>query len=88
MVVPLATAVSSLVSEGTVRKIKLQHKKQPSCYCSVDEGTVPPIKNSEICVHLNACIALVHSYVCLGCVCVCVWGGGGGGGYLRPPIAL
>ena len=33
-------------------------------------------------VHLNACTALVHSYVCLVCVCVCVcvWGGGGGGG--------
>ena len=30
------------------------------------------------------CIALVHSYVCFGCVCVGRWvdgeGGGGGGG--------
>ena len=26
------------------------------------------------------CIALVDSYVCLGCVCVCEWVGGGGGG--------
>ena len=53
----------------------------------MDEG---PTKNSESV----PCIALVHSYVCLGCVCVCVcvcvggwvdwwvggWGGGGGGG--------
>ena len=35
------------------------------------------------------CIALVHSYVCLGCECVWVGGGGGGGGMgegdLRPP---
>ena len=34
-------------------------------------------------VYLNACIALVHSYMCLRCVCVCVctcvggWVGGG-----------
>ena len=28
-----------------------------------------------VCVYLNVCIALVRSYVCLGCVCVC--GGGG-----------
>ena len=40
------------------------------------------------CVYLNAYIALVHSFVCLGCVCVfvcvCVWGGGGmGRGDLR-----
>ena len=39
-----------------------------SCSCSVDEGTVPPIKNSEPVFYLNTCIALVHSYVCLGCV--------------------
>ena len=44
--------------------------------------------------YLNVCIALVHSYVCLGCVCGgvdgwCACGGGGGGGLvwgdLRPP---
>ena len=33
------------------------------------------------------CIALVHNYVCLGCVCVCGGGGGGGMGEgdFRPP---
>ena len=31
-------------------------------------------------VYLNACTALVHSYVCLGCVRVCVRGGGDGWG--------
>ena len=31
--------------------------------------------------YLNACVALVHSYVCLRCVC----GGLKGGGDLRPP---
>ena len=45
-----------------------------------DEG---PTKNSE------PVLALVHSYVCLGCVCVCGWVGesvgGVGGGDLRPP---
>ena len=38
-------------------------------------------------IHLNACIACVHSQLrlCLGCVCV--WGGGGVDrwGDLRPP---
>ena len=47
----------------------------------MDEGTFPPIKNS---VYLNACIALVHRYVCLGCVCVCGGGGWMCGGDLRP----
>ena len=44
----------------------------------------------NLCFHLiNACIALVHSYVCLGCVCVGGWVGGfwGGGGNFRLPIA-
>ena len=33
------------------------------------------------CLFKMPCIALVHSYVCLGCVCVC--GGGGGGAWVR-----
>ena len=46
LVVALATTVSTLVDEGTVGKIKVQHswKKQLSCSGSVDEG---PTKNSE-----------------------------------------
>ena len=47
------------------------------------------MKDQSRTVHLNACTALVRSYVCLVCVCVCVWGGGGGegmgGGDLRQP---
>ena len=43
----------------------------------MDEG---PIKNSEpVFIYMHV-LALVHSYVCLGCVCMCVWMGGGGGG--------
>ena len=55
----------------------LQHswKQQLSCSSSVDEGIVPLIKNSGTRVYLNACIALAHSYVCLGCVCVKIDGG-------------
>ena len=34
----------------------------------MDEG---PTKNSEPMFIEMPCIALVHSYVCLGCVCVC-----------------
>ena len=65
--------MSSLVDEGTVRQNAVQHswKKQLSCSCSVNER---PIKKSE---PMFICIALVHIYVCLGCV----WGGGVGGGY-------
>ena len=48
LVIALATTVSFLVNKSTVESIKLQHswKEQLSC-SSVDEGTVPPIKNSE-----------------------------------------
>ena len=69
--------MSSLVDEDTVRSIKVQHswEEQLSCACSVNDGTVPPIKNPE---PVFTCIALVHSYVCLGCVCVCVGGWVGG----------
>ena len=31
-------------------------------------------------LYLNACIALVHSYVCLMCTCVCGLVGGWGDG--------
>ena len=53
----------------------------------MDEG---PTKNIEPVFIYMPCIALVHSYVCLGCSCVWVgeWVGGGGGmgeGDLRPP---
>ena len=55
----------------------------------MDEG---PTKNSEPIFIQMPCIALVHSYVCLGCVCVGEWvhgwvGGerGMGEGDLRPP---
>ena len=54
----------------------------------MDEGQT---KNSELMFIYMPCIALVHSYVCLGCVCVRVggwmggWGGGMGEGDLRPP---
>ena len=56
----------------------------------MDEG---PTKNSEPMFIQMPCIALVHSYVCLGCVCVWVggwmdwWVGGMGTGEgdLRPP---
>ena len=56
----------------------------------MDEG---PTKNSEPVFIKMPCIALVRSYVCLGCACVWVggwmsgWGGGGGMGEgdLRPP---
>ena len=44
-----------------------------ACSCSVDEGIVPPIKNSD---HTH-----VELYIVCVCVCVCVggWVGGGGG---------
>ena len=81
MVVTLATTVSSLASG----RIKVQFDKsnystvrRSSCLVHVQwmkalfhqSRTVDPY-------HLNVCIALVHSYVCLGCVCVWVngwWG--------------
>ena len=58
--------MSTLVDGCTVGLIKVKHswKEQLSCSGSVDEG---PTKNSEsVFIILNACIALVHSYVCLG----------------------
>ena len=47
----------------------------------MDEG---PTKNSEPVFIQMPYIAIVHSYVCLGCACVWV-GGGMGEGDLRPP---
>ena len=48
LVIALATNMSdsSLVDEGTVQPIKLQHswKEQLSCSCSVDEDMDPPVK--------------------------------------------
>ena len=51
LVVALATSMTlpSLMDEGTVLSIKLQHswKEQLSCSCTVDEGTDQPNKNSD-----------------------------------------